>query len=106
VEVRERGAAVELPLETRRQLLLLFKEALQNINKHAAATRVTVEVAAADGRLTVSVADDGRGFDPAGAPEGHGLRGMDARARALGGRLDVTSAPGAGTTLVFTIPVP
>jgi signal transduction histidine kinase len=57
--------------------------------------------------VTLAVRDDGRGFDPArvAAYEGHGLRNMDARARALGGKLLVESALGKGTIVKAIVPM-
>ena len=65
------------------------------------ARTLDVDVARDDGRLVLTVSDDGRGFDTAAGPsEGHfGLRGMDSLITEVGGRLDVRSAPGAGTTI-------
>ncbi len=89
--------ALELPPDRRRHLLLIFKEALNNAARHAGASRVQVEVALEDGRLRLRVEDDGRGFDPATASDGHGLESMRERAAALGGELEVRSAPEGGT---------
>lgn len=79
-------------------------EALANALKHAAAQRVTIRLTRAGGELTIEIADDGRGFDPAHTPRA-GLEGLADRIEALGGRLDVRSAPGAGTTVRARIPV-
>jgi signal transduction histidine kinase len=78
-------------------------EALANVVKHAAASRVWIDVRADRRRVTVSVRDDGSGgADPR---RGSGLRGLADRVEALGGRLVVESAPGAGTRLVAEIPL-
>ena len=80
-------------------------EALHNTVKHAAASHATVTIAATDGSVRVSVADDGTGFDPALARPGHlGLRTMAERARAAGGGLEIVTAPGAGTRVQLTVP--
>lgn len=76
-----------------------IQEALSNAFKHAQCQQIRV---AADGydQMTISVADDGRGFDPQRVRRGGlGLPGMRARVQALGGRLDIVSGPGAGTVL-------
>jgi signal transduction histidine kinase len=79
-------------------------EALANVAKYAAATRVTIAVRREPGRLVVRVADDGAGgADPA---RGSGLRGLADRIEALGGRLSVESPPGAGTRLEAELPAP
>jgi PAS domain S-box-containing protein len=77
-------------------------EALTNVAKHARAGLVTVRVTVDDGTLAIEVADDGVGMaDPA---EGSGLTGLSDRVGALGGTLEVTSAPGEGTTVRAAIP--
>ncbi|HEX4941473.1 MAG TPA: histidine kinase [Actinomycetota bacterium] len=80
-------------------------EALQNVTKYANASRVTISLARSDGHLVFAVADDGVGFDPAAAHRGTGLQGIADRMDALRGRLEVESAPGAGTTLSGSVPI-
>jgi signal transduction histidine kinase len=82
----------------------LVQEALHNAVRHSAAECVTVEVAEGDKALRVCVGDNGRGFDPSAPTEGFGLLGMRERAELAGGKLDLSSAPGEGTTIVATIP--
>jgi signal transduction histidine kinase len=78
-------------------------EALTNVAKYAAAGSATVEVGRSGPHLTVEVTDDGvGGADP---DAGSGLRGLADRVEALGGRLDVSSPGGLGTTVVAAIPV-
>ena len=78
-------------------------EALANVLKHAGASRATVSIEAEDHILKIAVKDNGRGFDlPAVKPSG--LRGLGDRVEALGGRLQVTTSPGAGTTVSATLP--
>jgi signal transduction histidine kinase len=77
-------------------------EALTNAYKHAAATNVDVRVQCADGRLKLTVADDGVGG--AHPDRGSGLRGLSDRIAAQGGRMTVDSQPGAGTRLVAELP--
>jgi signal transduction histidine kinase len=83
------------------------QEALGNIVRHAGARHVSVALMVGRARLTLSITDDGRGFDPAApAPAGHlGLVGMRERARAVGGTLDIESEPGRGTTLRLSVPL-
>jgi signal transduction histidine kinase len=78
-------------------------EALANVAKHAAASRVTVAVTASEDRVKVEIADDGvGGADPA---YGSGLRGLADRVETLGGTLRVQSTPGRGTRLAAEIPL-
>lgn len=77
-------------------------EALTNAQRHARATHATVRVVYAEDRLELEVIDDGHGgADP---QRGSGLRGLTDRVMALGGRLEVESKPGHGTTIRATIP--
>jgi len=81
----------------------IVSEALTNASKHARATHVDIEVQARDGELTLTVRDDGvGGADPAG---GTGLIGLRDRVEALGGRLEITSPRGVGTTLTMRLHV-
>jgi signal transduction histidine kinase len=80
-------------------------EALQNVAKYASATSVSIRLAERDGRLTFEVTDDGSGFDPKETGYGTGLQGMADRLAALEGALEVRSSPGAGTTVVGSVPV-
>jgi signal transduction histidine kinase len=87
----------------------IAQEALHNALRHGRPSTVTIDLREHDGagRLTLTVTDDGTGFDPdapAGAGHRLGLASMRDRARAAGGRLDVRSRPGAGTTVRLTVP--
>jgi signal transduction histidine kinase len=90
--------------ETEAAVYFSCLEALQNVVKYAQASRVAVRLTQDHGMLTFEVADDGRGFDPNAARTGSGLQGIADRLAALGGHLEVQSAPGRGTTLVGAVP--
>jgi signal transduction histidine kinase len=79
-------------------------EALQNVAKYAGASRATVSLAQENGSLAFEVADDGRGFDASTTVYGTGLQGIADRVAAIGGELQVRSAPGEGTTVVGRVP--
>jgi signal transduction histidine kinase len=84
------------------EVLRVAQEALQNAVRHAGAERIGVRLGLQDGRLVLEVSDDGAGFDPADPglrSRRLGLTSMEERARRLGGRLEIRSAPGAGTTV-------
>jgi len=86
----------------------ILQESLTNVAKHARARRVTVRIAQADGGLSISVRDDGIGFDPGTAMErsGHvGLRQMQERLHAICGQITVLSKPGAGTEVRGWLPL-
>jgi signal transduction histidine kinase len=89
-------------------LFRIVQEALNNILKHAAASRVTVRLSSTAEGIRLVVADDGIGFDPMTlqGPDGRkgwGLRTMQERAQAVGGQLRVESTPGQGTRVVIEI---
>ena len=96
----------ELPLEFKRQVLLVFKEALHNLMRHAGAGRASVRVGGDAVHFTLELEDDGCGFDAAAAVSGAGLRGMRQRAATLGGRLDIGAGEGGGTRLRLVVPWP
>ena len=79
-------------------------EALQNIAKYAHATQARICLQAGNGTLRFTVSDDGTGYDARHTPMGSGLRNMADRLAALGGRLEIRSAPGQGTTLTAQLP--
>jgi signal transduction histidine kinase len=83
------------------------QEALTNVSKHAQATRVTIDLSAARGVLSVEVSDNGRGLssDDLAKPGSFGLRGLRERADTVGGWVDVSSGLG-GATVILSIPVP
>ena len=96
-----------LPPHTERELFRIVQEAVTNVLRHARASTLQVALAFEPGRVTVSVRDDGRGFDPAARAirsRRLGLTSMRERARALGGSLSVESAPGKGTTVRVEVP--
>ena len=94
-----------LPPELEQNVYRIAQEALTNVAHHASAQTLWVSLERQDDLITLKIADDGKGFVTArrdGA--GHyGLQGMQERAEVIGGALDVTSAPGSGTTITLQI---
>ena len=84
--------------------LRVIQESLENIRKHAGAHRVDVALGAHGDGLVVEIGDDGRGFDHTRAPSGYGLAGMRSRVIESGGQFNLTSHPGAGTTVRVQLP--
>ena len=80
-------------------------EALNNVAKYAEASTVEIHLAHANGELRFDVIDDGHGFDPSATDHGSGLQGMADRLDAIGGSIEVDSAPGQGTRVVGRLPV-
>lgn len=103
-ELRFDGAVDAVPPSIGGDALATLREALSNVARHARATRVTVSLVATDGALTVSVVDDGVGYQP--LEGGNGLPNMAQRAEALGGRFHVAARPGGGTELEWRVPLP
>ncbi|WP_433060775.1 sensor histidine kinase [Dactylosporangium sp. CS-033363] len=103
-------AAVDPPLPVRYELCRILQEALRNAGRHSAASSVTVRLAAVDGRLVLTVADNGRGFPVPPSlvafrtEHRYGILGMSERARLSGGALRVRSTPGRGTSIEAAIP--
>ena len=108
--------APEIPLgaNARREVFLIFKESIANIVKHAGATRVKINFDFSANYLTLRIFDNGSGFDPYNiqpalsvrAKGGHGIFSMRKRAAEMNGSIDITSAPGKGTTIEFRLPFP
>ena len=109
IEARaELSGEIQLRSESELQVTRIAQEALANVRKHAQAKSVRVLLAGIDGELRLQVADDGRGFDPAvatmtGSPR-FGLATMRERAQAIGGTLQIESAPGKGTRVSLRLP--
>jgi two-component sensor histidine kinase len=95
---------VRLSVDTRRDLYLIFKEAVNNAARHARGSRVHVRLESDDKGLILSVVDDGVGMDAASEDQGNGLASMRNRAKRLGARFDVHSRPGKGTTVQLEVP--
>jgi len=116
--LRDEGAAVEMivqdlppmPAAHRAALIRVGREALRNAAKHAPGANITLALGAEADTAYVTVTDDGPGFDPAsalGPVDGHiGLALLADAAEGVGGRLDLRSRPGRGTTVKLTVPVP
>jgi signal transduction histidine kinase len=87
------------------EIVQLTREALSNVVRHANAKTSTVRLTRSGRNANLEIQDDGSGFDGRHESAGNGLRNMRERAAALGGKLQITSQPGRGTTLVITFPV-
>lgn len=112
---RQQGIAVELDLSEERTVPLaveeafwrIAQEALSNIARHSQATRVQMQLRYTPEQVTLSITDNGRGFDPAnGQQTGIGLHSMRERMTGVGGVVTVQSRPGEGTRLMACCPVP
>jgi two-component system, NarL family, sensor histidine kinase LiaS len=95
-----------LPPLVTETLYRVAQEALHNVARHAHATRVDVSLISGEGRVTLIVEDNGVGFDPGQTREGLGISSMQERLMSVGGRLQVQSEPGTGTTIRAELEVP
>ncbi len=111
VKLEPGGFDQRLAGRAEKEIFSVVQEALGNIKKHARARHVWIILALDDGRLIVTVRDDGRGFDttkkdPTKGREGSmGMLNMRERAQMLGGTLSIASAPGRGTTVTLSVPL-
>ncbi|MGH9933183.1 MAG: sensor histidine kinase [Pyrinomonadaceae bacterium] len=97
--------SLRLGVDVRRDLLLIFKEAVNNAARHSRCTQVTIDLQLHASRLLLEIVDNGVGFDQSVESEGHGLRSMQRRAAALGGTLEISSNPGAETIIRVSTPI-
>ncbi len=107
------SGSARLDAELESTIYRVVQEALTNVSRHAQATKATVSISERDGVLSASVTDDGRGL-PArerlgprgdGLEGGFGMSGMRERAELVGGELELTPAPGGGTTVLLRVPL-
>jgi len=92
----------KLSLLFRRHVFFAFKEAINNVRKHASAKKVGISIAIGAQRMKFTVRDDGTGFDPEHEiREGHGLGNLQRRARRVEGKVEINSKPGSGCEVTF-----
>lgn len=96
----------ELSPDLATMVFRIAQESLNNVRRHAQARHVGIRLAQEGDQWMLTVRDDGHGFDPARRRHGYGVLGMEERARLLGGRLEVDSAPGRGTEVSLRFPTP
>ncbi|MDQ9170806.1 histidine kinase [Oxalobacteraceae bacterium R-40] len=98
---------IELRFDQATALFRIFQEALTNVSKHAQASQVTVHLIRKAGKISLEVVDNGRGIVEADQrkPKSFGLRGMNERVEALGGKLSIGPAPEGGTAVAIEIPL-
>ncbi|MDP4258967.1 MAG: tetratricopeptide repeat protein [Bacteroidota bacterium] len=91
--------AIRLGLQTRKNLYLVFKEAVNNAAKYSRCTRIDIDVSERERQISMQVRDNGIGFKRDGVRSGNGLKNMEERARLIGGSLTIMSEEGRGTTI-------
>jgi signal transduction histidine kinase len=106
IDLSAEGDLDAVPEKYRTCIYRVVQEAMTNVVRHARATTVKVAVSATGGQLKVAVADDGTGIDPARRRAGMGLRGIEERAKELGGTMSVARNGRQGTLLAVVLPLP
>lgn len=96
---------LRIPMEVRRNLYLIFKEATNNMVKYAEASKVSYSIKNEHSNLVMLIRDNGKGFDVSQPTEGNGLKNMRKRAKEMGAALSIDSFPGQGTTVQLKISV-
>jgi two-component system, NarL family, sensor histidine kinase UhpB len=94
-----------LDAEKRKNLFLIFKEAINNSAKYSGATEVGVTLKKSERRLVMTIADNGHGFDKQNTKEGNGLKNMDARAKAMQANFKLSSVERLGTRIELELPI-
>ncbi len=102
----ENMADTKLGAEERKNIYLVFKEAINNIVKYSGASQVNVNVQMETGALTMLIADNGKGFNTAVATKGNGLKNMKSRAAEMNAFFEISSGEHLGTSIRLTVAVP
>jgi two-component system NarL family sensor kinase len=105
VALQADGGGHYVPDPAQTAVYRIVEAALRNIELHANVSEAAINLAVAAGILTVTVRDDGRGFDAANTPSGRGLGVMRVWAEVAGGSVTVAAVPGAGVTVTVRVPV-
>jgi ligand-binding sensor domain-containing protein/two-component sensor histidine kinase len=105
LQMEEQLGNMKLNMEQRRDVFLIFKEALNNVHKHAGAKNVMIKLWMENRHLHMVIADDGKGFDTNMATNRNGIKSLKQRVARWKGNLRIESAPGKGTTLAVYLPL-
>jgi signal transduction histidine kinase len=96
---------IQLSLEQRKNIYLIFKEAINNALKYAACHTLRLHLHTTGGNIQMEIQDDGKGFNTDGEFKGNGLKNMQLRAREIHAHVNITSAPGKGTSIAFELKI-
>jgi ligand-binding sensor domain-containing protein/two-component sensor histidine kinase len=103
---KENIHSMNLPLEYRKNIYLIFKESLNNALKYSSARHIHIDISKSNGKLMMTIADDGTGFDRQTVTSGNGLLNIVERAKEIKGISIIDSAIGKGTRISFSCPIP
>jgi signal transduction histidine kinase len=101
----DRDRELKLGPNLRRDVFLIFKECVNNAVRHSGCTSAAITLKLEDGALALEVRDDGKGVTRPHNSEGQGIPGMLHRAESFGGRIEIVSQPGHGTTVRLWVPI-
>ncbi len=104
-DIDEKLSGIKIAANKRKELFLIYKEVLNNIQKYAGATQVYIEFKRESNHLRMEIRDNGVGFDINALNDGNGMFTMRERAAALNGNFEMFSEPGKGTTVVLTFKI-
>jgi two-component system sensor histidine kinase UhpB len=101
-DIEDEVLELVLSMDIKKNIYLIFKEALNNAFKYASASNISIVIARQDNLLRMDIKDDGKGFDLISQKKGNGLNNMQKRAEQAGGTLIVESNLGGGTRVLFS----
>ena len=101
----ENVSHIQLPMEARKNLYLIFKEASNNMVKYSDANKAYFQIKEEPGFVTMLIRDNGKGFNPHQDSGGNGIKSMKKRAEEIGAWFNIASAPGKGTEIQLKIAV-
>lgn len=104
-EIDDSILSLTLDVEKRKNIFLIFKEAVNNAAKYSTGTKVTISLSAQHRKLSLAIRDNGKGFDSSFTKTGNGLQNMEDRAVAMNGKINQTSQPGTGTYIQLEVPL-
>jgi signal transduction histidine kinase len=96
---------IRLSMDRRRELFLIFKEAINNAAKHSGCTRIEIDLSVRGAEIFLRITDNGRGFDISEGSDGNGLANMRERAESRGGKFEIESQIGSGTAIKIRFPL-
>lgn len=105
-EYPDQFLSIPITMEVRRNIYLIFKEAVNNIAKHSSATQVDMEVELKEKSIRIGIRDNGLGFNNHSPSRGNGLQNLCSRAEEIGGHLQIDTRPGQGTGIYLQYPLP